>query len=307
MYKKEFDNLEQVPNNLLLYGNSFYLKEYEKKLLERFKNANVVKIYFDEYDFEEIKSYLLESSLFGDVNVVVLKHNKFPSNLDKLVKLNSSNYFFFFYYSNKIPQNNPFGKNFVRFFEPTLKDVVLYIEKMAKKLDLHITHEAKLFLAKSVSPEFLEEELKKLSIYSKEIVLEDIKKLVFVYKEESFEDLAVSILKGEEFKDKLKNLLEIVDFRRILPFVIKYVRELYEYNLYFKKTGNSSLEGYLGYKLPPQIEKQRIELSLKFREKDYFELLKNLLHFELKMRNSDKEKQAIFYEAIAFLKNFSSF
>ncbi|WP_457561072.1 hypothetical protein [Caminibacter sp.] len=307
MYKKEFDSLNKLPNNLLLFGNDFYLKEYEKKLLEKFKNANIMKVYFDEFDFESAKTHLNESSLFGDINVLILKHNKFPSNLDKLLKLNKNNFFFFFYYSNKLPQNNPFGKKFVRFFEPNLRDTIIYIDELSKKLNLKLTREAKMFLAKSISPEFLKEELTKLSIYSDDINLEDVKKLVFLYKEESFEDLIVSILKGEDFIEKLNSIVEIAGYKRIIPAIIRYIRELFEYNLYFKKTGLSSLEGYLGYRLPPSIEKQRIELCLKFKEKDYRELLKNLLNFELKMRNSEKEKEAIFYEAIVYLKVFSSF
>jgi DNA polymerase-3 subunit delta len=307
MYKKEFDSLSKIPNNLLLFGNSFYLKEYEEKLLNKFKNANIQKFYYDEFDFDAAKTHLSESSLFGDVNLLILKHNKIPPNLDKLIKVNKNNYFLFFYYSNKTPKNNPFGKNFVRFFEPNLRETVVYIDELSKKLNLNITQEAKLYLAKSISPEFLKEEITKLSIYSNDISLEDVKQLVFLYKEESFEDLIVSVLKGEDFSEKLNTILEVADFKRIIPAFIRYVRELYEYHLYFKKTGLSSLEGFLGYKLPSQIERQRIELSLKFKEKDYYELLKHLLNFELKMRNSEKNKEAVFWEAMTYLKVFNSF
>jgi len=162
-------------------------------------------------------------------------------------------------------------------------------------------------LAKSIEPSFLRKEIEKLSLYSSDIALNDVKELVFIYKEESFEDLIVSIFSGEDFYEKLNSLLEIVDFKRIIPAIIRYVRELYTYNLYIKQTGNNSLEGLLGYKLPFDIEKQRIALAIKFKEKDYLEVLKNLLNFELKIRNSDKNKEAIFWEAMSYLKIFNSF
>ena len=305
MYKKDFDKLKQIPNTLLLYGNSFYLQEYEKKLLDRFKDSNILKMYYDEFDFERAKIHLSENSLFGDTNVLIIKHNKIPPNLDKLLKYAKNSYLFFFYYGNKKPEI--FGKNFVRFFEPNLREKLEFLDELSKEFNLTITKEAKMFLAKSLEPSFFRKEMEKLSLYSDEITLNDVKELVFIYKEESFEELFVSILKGEDFLDKLNSMLEVVDFKRIIPAMIRYVRDLYSYNLYIKQTGLNSLEGFLGYKLPFNIEKQRVELAIKFKEKDYYELLKSLLDFELKMRNSDKNKEALFWEAISFLKLFNSF
>lgn len=305
MYKKDFDKLKQIPNTLLLYGNSFYLQEYEKKLLDRFKGSNILKMYYDEFDFERAKIHLSENSLFGDTNVLIIKHNKIPPNLDKLLKYAKNSYLFFFYYGNKKPEI--FGKNFVRFFEPNLREKLEFLDELSKEFNLTITKEAKMFLAKSLEPSFFRKEMEKLSLYSDEITLNDVKELVFIYKEESFEELFVSILKGEDFLDKLNSMLEVVDFKRIIPAMIRYIRDLYSYNLYIKQTGLNSLEGFLGYKLPFNIEKQRIELAIKFKEKDYYELLKSLLDFELKMRNSDKNKEALFWEAISFLKLFNSF
>ncbi len=305
MYKRDFDNLEKLPNYLLFYGDSFYLKEYEKKILDKFKDANILKMYFNEFDYELAKVHLSENSLFGDTNVLIIKHNKVPLNIDKLLKYTKNSYLFFFYYGDKKPEI--FGKNFVRFFEPTLKDKITFLDSLIQKFNINVSKEAKIFLASSIEASFLEKEIEKLSLYSKEIDLKDVKELVFLYKEESFEEIIVSILKGEDFFEKLNLLLERADFKRIIPAIIRYVRELYEYNLYFKKTGNSSLKEFLGYQLPFDIEKQRIELCLKFKEKDYFELLKNLLEFELEMRNSEKNKEAIFWEAMSYLKIFNSF
>ncbi|MEO1924242.1 MAG: DNA polymerase III subunit delta [Nautiliaceae bacterium] len=305
MYKKDFDKLTVLPHSLLLYGNNFYLQEYEKKILKQFENANIIKMYYDDYDFETAKTHLSESSLFGDTNVLIIKHSKVLPNIEKLLKYTKDSYLFFFYYGDKKP--DVFGKNFVRFFEPNLKEKLEFIETFSKEYGVKISKEASLYLASAVEPSFFRYEIEKLSLYSSDISLEDVKKLVFLYKEESFEELSVSILKGEDFYEKLNKILEISDFKRIIPAIIRYVRELFEYHVYIKKTGASSLEGYLGYKLPFHIEKQRIELAIKFKEKDFYELLKNLLKFELEMRNSEKNKEAVFWEAMSYLKIFTSF
>jgi len=305
MYKKDFDKLSKIPNYCVFYGNSFYLQQYENKIIEKFKNENVLKIYFDEYDYEIAKTHLSESSLFGGVNVLIIKHNKIPQNIEKLLKFTKESYLFFFYYGNKKPE--VFGKNFVRFFEPALKDIIEQINVLSEKYGVEISQEAKMYLARTTESVFLEKEIEKLSNYSDKISLNDVKNLVFEYKEESFEGLFNLILNGKEFYDELEYFLETNDFKRIIPALIRFVRDLYMYNLYIKKTGSSSLEGLLGYRLPVHINRQRVELAIKFREKEYFELLKFLLNKELEMRNSEKNKESIFWETVSFLKVFNSF
>jgi len=305
MYKKDFDKLGKLPNYCVFYGNSFYLQQYENKIIEKFKDENVLKIYFDEYDYEIAKTHLSESSLFGGVNVLVIKHNKIPQNIEKLLKFTKESYLFFFYYGNKKPE--VFGKNFVRFFEPSLKDIIEQINVLSQKYGVEISQEAKMYLARTTESVFLEKEIEKLSNYSDKISLNDVKNLVFEYKEESFEGLFNLILNGRDFYNELEYFLETNDYKRIIPALIRYIRNLYMYNLYIKKTGNASLEGLLGYRLPVHINKQRVELAIKFREKEYFELLKFLLNKELEMRNSEKNKESIFWETVSFLKMFNSF
>ncbi len=303
MYKKEFDKLPFLPNYFLFYGDNFYLQEYENKILDRFKNENVLKLYYDEYDFETAKTHLRESSLFGGKNILVIKHNKIFPQIDKLITYaKGDSYFFFFYYGNK--KIETFKNNFVRFFEPTLRDIVEMINFYANKYNVEITQEAKLYMANLIEASFIQKEIEKLSLYSSKITLEDVKELVFCYKEESFEELFVLMLNGKDFYEKLNSILEMNDFRRIIPALIRYVRDLYTYHLYIKTTGSSSLDGLLGYKLPFHIQNQRVSLAIKLKEKDYFELLNYLLKKELEIRNS-KNAEAVFWEVMTFLRVFS--
>ena len=95
MYRKDFDKLKEIPNKLLFYGDKFYLQEYESKIIDKFKNANPLKMYYDEFDFEKAKIHLSEASLFGDTNVLIIKHDKIPPNIDKLLKYVKASTFLF--------------------------------------------------------------------------------------------------------------------------------------------------------------------------------------------------------------------
>jgi DNA polymerase-3 subunit delta len=305
MNKREFDSLKELPNFFVFYGNSFFLDIYQKNIEKKFENENLLKLYYDEFDKTKAKSHLMENSLFGGQNILIIKTNKFTKEMEALKKYTKNSYCFIFYAGNK--KLDLKKEEFVRFFDPSFKDIVDYIDKLCEKENLILSKEAKNFLAKSIDPLFLKNEIKKLASYKKEISLKDIEEVVFLYKEESFEDLFVKILNGNNFFEELKMMLETVDYKRIIPALINYITTLYQYNLYIKITGNSSLKGFLGYQLPFDIEKQRISLAIKLKEKDYKNLLDYLLNKELLMRNSEKEKEAIFWESIIYLRNYHSF
>jgi DNA polymerase-3 subunit delta len=305
MNKKDFDNLKELPHFVVFYGNSFYLDIYQKKIEEKFKNENLLKLYYDEFDKNVAKIHLIESSLFGGQNVLIIKTNKFDKNLEELKKYAKNNYCFIFYVGNK--RLDLKKDEFVRFFEPSFKEIIEYINRICEKENVNLSNESKNFLAKSIDPLFLENEIKKLANYKNDISLKDIEELVFLYKEESFEDLFVKILNSKEFFNDLELILKTVDYKRIVPALINYITNLYQYHLFIKTTGSSSLKEFLGYQLPFDIEKQRISLAIKLKEKDYKNLLDFLLNKELLMRNSEKEKEAIFWEVMIYLKNYHSF
>jgi DNA polymerase-3 subunit delta len=305
MNKRDFDILKELPHFVVFYGNNFFLDIYQKNIEKQFENENILKLYYDEFDKTKAKSHLMENSLFGGQNVLIIKTDKFNKELQELKKYSKNSYCFIFYTGNK---KLDLGKNeFVRFFEPTFKEIMEFINKLCERENLNLSNEAKNFLAKSIDPLFLKNEIKKLSNYKKDISLKDIEEVVFLYKEESFEDLFVKILNGNDFFDDLKIILETVDYKRILPALINYITTLYQYHLFIKVTGKSNLKDFLGYQLPFDIEKQRIALAIKLKEKDYKNLLDYLLNKELLMRNSEKEKEAIFWEVMIYLKSYHSF
>ncbi len=304
MYKEEFDKLTTLPNYLLFYGNEYFLNEYQKKIENKFKNDNVLKLYFNDYNFELAKEHLLENSLFGGKNVLIIKHDKVIKNIEELIKLSKNGYFFFFFYGNK--KIDAFKKNFVRFFEPNINDLFFKIDEVAKKFNVKISNEAKLYLARSIDASLIEKEIEKLANYKDEIRVFDVEENIFIYKDEHFEDIFVKILSGEDFQYDLEMFLQTNDYKRFIPALMRYIKDLFLYKLYLNK-GNSSLKGLLGYQLPRDIENIRINLSNNIDEKKLYNVLSFLALKELEMRKSDKNKEAIFYEVISFLKlNFHS-
>jgi len=80
MYAREFENILQqsLPNALLIYGESYL----SQRVIEQYKDRldareSHLSLYYDEYDFQQAKSYLFQSSLFGGVNLLIIKRDKF--------------------------------------------------------------------------------------------------------------------------------------------------------------------------------------------------------------------------------------
>ncbi len=86
-------------------------------------------------------------------------------------------------------------------------------------------------------------------------------------------------------------MLEKVDFRRFLASFIKYLSDLYQIYLFVKTTGKASLKELLGYQLPKDIEKNRINLAISLKEKEYLSLFEFLLEKELEMKKEKRMKR----------------
>jgi DNA polymerase-3 subunit delta len=323
MYKNDFDSLKEWPFYLVFFGHPFFLNLYQKKIENKFKKDNIIKIYYDEFDKKTAKNFLLENSLFGGKNILIIKTKKFNKDLEELKKYAKNNYCFIFYEGNqKISFNSKKycyinlnfktkielkENEFIRFFEPSFEDIMKYINFLCEKENLSLSIESKQFLAKSIEPIFLENEIKKLANYNNEISLRDIKELVFLYRFESLEELFEKILKGEEFFEDLNNILEIEDYKRIIPAFVKYLTMIYKIYLFIKVNGSFDSKKLFGYKLPPKIEENRVNLALKLKENDYKKLFDYLLNKELLIRSSNRDKEAIFWEVMIYLRNYHSF
>ena len=80
MYKREFDNLlaNKLAKAVLLYGENeyflnYYIEYYIKSL--NIKDEALI-LNYDGYDFNQAFHYLSQSSLFGDINLLIIRSDK---------------------------------------------------------------------------------------------------------------------------------------------------------------------------------------------------------------------------------------
>ncbi len=158
MYQREFDQkLKQAfPKAVLLYGDNSYLIDYYIDLYKTKLDAkeSMLTLYYDEWNFEQAKNYLSQTSLFGGINLVVVRHDKkIPKKeLDTLIALankNADNYFLYGYEgaakdakSMQSAFTEKKGGVWVRFFEPNINEGVATLQQKAQKIQLDIDHYA---------------------------------------------------------------------------------------------------------------------------------------------------------------------
>ena len=205
----EVAKLNTFPNFFLFYGDEFFLSIYEEKINNQIKESEVLKLYFDEYNFDIAKKHISQNSLFGDISTLIIKTDKWPKDIDKLIKLlKGNNLYVFFSGEDKKAKTKPFGNNFVRFFKPELKDLIIasnkYLSKQNKQIDINHLK----YLIEKIDYRFLFRELDKLMLVEK-INNDIIDKLVFNFNQTSFDDVFDTLFEKGDYLEKLKFLLNL--------------------------------------------------------------------------------------------------
>jgi len=295
----EVAKLKTFPNFFLFYGDEFFLSIYEEKINNQVKGSEILKLYFDEYNFEVAKKHISQNSLFGEKSTLIIKTDKFPQNIDKLLKVvGDNNLYLFFSGEDKKAKTKPFKNNYVRFFKPDLKDLIIasneYLAKHNKKIDVeHLK-----YLISKIDYRFLFRELDKLLIVDK-INNEIIDKLVFNFSETSFDEVFDTFFEKGDYLKKLQYLLgQGVDEVRIIASFTRYIKNLYLFHLHIKNISyqNVSKEA-LGYQIPPQLENRRKNFATMLKEKQFYEFFKILLKAELELKSS-KDKTAVLFSTM---------
>jgi len=301
----EFKKLKTLPNFFLFYGDEFYLEFYYKKVLNQIKDTEILKFYYDEFDFDSAKNHLAQNSLFGDKNSLIIKTDKFPSNIDKLVEITKDNYFYLFFYGDsKKAKTKPFKNNFVRFFKPDLRELILISnEYMESKNIKNINLDNLKYLISKVDYRFLLSEIEKLALID-DINYKVIDQLVFKYNETSFDEVFDDLFLNKEYLKKLEYLLfqgneEIA----ILLSFVRYIRILYMFSLHIKNIGYENVSrDVLGYQIPKNLEELRKKIAFSIKEDKFLEFFEILLNSELEIKSS-KDKTAVLFKTFIQIKN----
>jgi len=299
----EFNKLDTLPNFFLFYGDEFYLDFYSRKL--PIDNTNSLKMYFDEVDLDIAKNHLSQNSLFGDKNSLIIKTDKW-SDFSKLTKVVGDNYFYLFFYGDaKKAKTKIFNNNFVRFFKPDLRELILKSNQyMQEKNITNIDINHLKYLISKIDYRFLFSELDKLALVD-DLNNKIIDKLIFAYNETSFDDVFDSLFLNQDYLQKLEYLLfEGNDEIAILMSLSRYMKILYMFNLHIKNIGYDNVSrDVLGYQIPKNLEESRKNIAFKIKENVFLKFFEIILNAELEMKSS-KDKSAVLFRTFIEIKSF---
>jgi DNA polymerase-3 subunit delta len=292
-----------APRAMALFGESHFLIDRYARALASIEEASVVSMYHDEYDFTTAKAHLSQGSLFGDHNLLLIKHEKkLPkTELDTLVTLvgkNDNNTFIYCYYGDDVKGVDTAFKGShtgsVRLYTPFANE--------ARAILIHEGGNLGISLNTQVATHLLEchnndlglacNELSKLALLNKPITLAEIDKHVYGLNEIKLDTLITHIIEKKSYLNDLQKLLESgVNEIYILTALSKFLTELYLFNTTIKMNGFVDSALVLGYKLPSFIEKERSSLAIKIAPHSYKKGINLLLDTELKMKSSGSPDQ----------------
>ncbi|MFK5881824.1 MAG: DNA polymerase III subunit delta [Sulfurospirillum sp.] len=313
MYKREFENQLnnlKLPKSLLLYGSCFYQNNFfGEKILQNLKALPEEKLllYYDEYNFGLAKSFLSQSSLFGDRNVLIIKTDKtiVKKELDVLIELaykNDTNHFLFQFFGDDSKAKNiakafspKKSANFVRFFKPNHSEAIFLLQNRAKEIELNIGGYAlsHLYQLQNEDISLCMNDLEKLNILDKEIDIFDIDRLIYGLGSIGMDGFIYELLQKKDIRETYSRLMELgsADEIRIINAIESYISQLFLFYSYIKINGSFDARAVLGYPLPPAIVQERSRLCMMFDTKTYNEMFSLLLQSEFKLKkvqNLDK-------------------
>ena len=324
MYQREFENLLRTtpPRVMLFFGENEYLIANYLQYYINITNASdsMLTLYFGEYSFEQAKAYLSQSSLFGGTNLLIIKNDKkIPKKeLDFLIELvgkNSENFLLFHYQgsaSNAKSIQSSFtpkkGANWLRLFEPNIRESIDMLQKKAQQIGLDIDHFAlqHLMLLLNNNMALCANELNKLAILNDKVTSKDIDRLVYSTSPLATEQLLIELFEKKPITKTLTKLLEVgEDEFSILRSTQFFVNQIFLFHAFMKLNGHIDSKAILGYKLPKPIEDQKANLALKVKSPVLLKIFEYLLEVELELKKAPpSNRELLLYGAFIRLQRF---
>ena len=292
-----------APRAMALFGESHFFIDRYATALSRIEEASVLSMYHDEYDFSTAKAHLSQGSLFGDQNLLIVKHEKkLPkAELDVFVELvgkNNDNYFIYCYVGDDVKSVDTAFKGShtgsVRFYSPSASESSAIVSREAQQSNLQLDPRAAMHLLEVHNNDLSLacNELSKLSILNKPITIADIDEHVHGLSEIKLDAFLKKVIEKKEFLASLQPLLESgVAEIYILTSLSKFLTELYMFNVTIKLNGFADPIAVLGYKPPDFVVKEKASLSIKISPNGYKKGLNLLLDTELKMKSTGSPDQ----------------
>ena len=324
MYQREFDQRlrQALPKAVLFYGENDYLIDFyiERYVKETDAKDSMLSLYHDEWNFEQAKAFLSQSSLFGGTNLLVVKHEKkiHKKELDVLVAMankNADNYFLYAYAgvakdakSMHTAFTDKKGGVWLRFFEPNIRDGVAVLQQKSQQIHLDIDHYAlqHLMLVLNNNLALCANELDKLAILGTKVTGKDIDRLVYSTAPLATEQLLIDLFNKKPITEMISKLLDIgEDEAAILRATQYFCNQIFLFHAYIKLHGHVDSAAILGYKLPKPIEEQKAQLALKVKSTSLLKIFEHLLESELSIKKaSATQKEVLLYSMLIKLQSF---
>ncbi|EIF50253.1 DNA polymerase III subunit delta [Sulfurovum sp. AR] len=324
MYQREFDQkLKQAfPKAVLFYGENDYLVDHyiDTYIKKTDAKESMLTLYHDEWDFEQAKNFLSQTSLFGGTNLVVVKHDKkIPKKeLDILIELankSEDNYFLYGYAgatkdakSMQAAFSEKKGGVWVRFFEPNIRDGIAMLQQKAQQIQLDIDHYAlqHLMLILNNNLALCANELDKLAILGMKVTSKDIDRLVYSTAPLATEQLLIDLFNKKPITATITKLLELgEDEASLLRSTQYFVNQIFLFHAYIKLHGHVDSAAILGYKLPKQIEEQKAQLALRVKSAALLKIFEHLLESEILIKKAPgTQKEVLVYSMLIKLQGY---
>ncbi len=302
MYKREFDQLlasGTLPKSLMLYGdNDYYLDAYAETFIDKTgAREGMLKLYYDEYDFQTAKNHLGQSSLFGDTNLLVVRSDKkIPkkelTHLIELAAKNDNNFFLYLYTGSDFKTLTPaFSKKMaaehVRFFPANLKEGAGILQEKARRLGLQIDRYAleHLLMALNLNLALAANELEKLAVLQGPVGTKEIDEHVFSLAPMAMDDFLLSLFSRRPIPEVVTKMHQLgEDEYAVLRAIEYFTTQLFLFHAYIKLHGAPDSAAILGYRLPRQLEQQRAQLAIRIPLPLFEKILDTLAEGELAMK-----------------------
>lgn len=312
--RQELDNAirnNSLSNAIMFYGEEHYFIEEYAKMLSKNDEASKLNLYYEEYNFSTAKAHLSQASLFGDQNILVIKsEKKIPKkDLDIFIDLcakNPDNQLIYAYYGDdykKSQQAFTSKKNHaveVRFYTANSNESANIILEKARQIELQLDfHTVRhLLLTHNNNLALCVNELSKLKLLNRVITNKEIDEFVYGLGEVKLDILLKQLLEKKEYRSNLQKIIESgEDELRIVTALSKFITELFIINSYIKIHGAPNAIAIYGYNMPMFILKERAELSMRYKQQTYIEIIDILLEAELQIK-SHSEKTALVHSTL---------
>ncbi|CAA6813859.1 MAG: FIG00469794: hypothetical protein [uncultured Sulfurovum sp.] len=324
MYQREFENLLRTtpPRAMLFFGeNEYQIANYLQHYMNITQAADsMLTLYFEEYSFERAKAYLSQSSLFGGTNLVIIKREKkIPKKeLDFLIQLvdkNPENFLLFHYQgtsTNAKSLQSSFtpkkGANWLRLFEPNIREGMELLQKKAVKIGVDIDHFSlqHLMLLLNNNIALCANELNKLAILENKITSKDIDRLVYSTAPLATEQLLIELFEKKPVMQTLNKLLELgEDEFSILRSTQFFMNQIFLFQAFMRLNGHIDSKAILGYKLPKPIEDKKANLALRVKSTVLLKIFEYLLEIELEIKKAPpSNRELLLYAAFIKIQSF---